>query len=167
MKKKTINMVGNDPGGNSPFPWHHFPNVAPETYYMIGGGYHFMEGDLTWNMTTNLWTPITPNMIGKDCRNYYRVARLVSNSQVNLAKRSDITWQPMQTANKHCCPLILKLKNGAIVMGRTQSIGPRYERQGWFQDVIRDSHEFYTTNRRIYPVAWSPLPMDIDKKKAA
>lgn len=163
---KPIDMRGNDPGGNSPFPWHHMPNVAPDTYYLIDSSYRLMKGDLYWAMETGLWAPIDKADIGEVDTLYYRLARPIVNSQVAIARRSkSIKWQSMETADMHCTPMILRLKSGRIVMGRTLSIAPDYRRQGWFEDVMEPDggYEYHTTHRRLYPVAWAALPNDLTR----
>lgn len=143
----------------SPFPWHYFPNTAAQDYFMICAANKLMEGDICWNMSEDTWGPIDKKDIGKSNTRYMRLARPIVNSMVNRARRNKdrIKWQRM-TKFKHCCPLLLKLGNGSIVMGRTQSIGPRYNKSGWFQDIIKKGeHEYHTTSRRLYPVAWAEL----------
>lgn len=146
---------------SSPFPWHHFPQWGPKGYYLIDSDTRLMDGDLCWHMDTDTWHPIARKDIGKKDSGYMRVARPVENTMLNRAKKGTIKWQPMETANKNCETLLLRLKNGRTVIGCTQSIAPRYERQGWFlnrADPTGPYGEDDTTDKRIYPVAWAPLP---------
>lgn len=143
------------PAGDSPFPWHHFPNEAPKGYHLVDGDCRPMEGDLSYHMDDGCWHPVARKDIGRKGQSYIRLVRLNRNSLLARAQRSRLKWQPMKTANTHCVPLILKAE-GLVTMGRCLSIGPTYTRQGWFMEPPEDDP--YGKGKRIHPTAWAPPP---------
>ncbi len=134
-------------------PDHYFPNEAPRGHHMICRANRLMKGDICWNMSADTWGPIRSSDIGKTDTLYMRLARPDRNNLVNRAKRSKIAWQPMETANRACEPLLLKVE-GRVVMGRSLSLGPTYHHTGWFLEEVYG----WWTHKRIYPTAWAPLP---------